>query len=440
MMEKIKKAVNADGWVNLLSSLGGGKDRTSNTTHSSGVGSMLGQTDFEEIYRYNGFGKKVVDIPAHEMTRQWVSFENDTDNLSEKALESLSAKKHMQDTIRWGNLYGGAICIMGIDDGGSLEQPVNESGIRKVAWLRPYDRYQVQWTTSDINDDPESEYFGEVEVYTVNAYTTGTSFRVHASRVLRYDGATIPERSRANNLGWGASVLQAIYDELRHHGIISQSVVSIVEDFVQTTLTMENLTNLISSKDGENIVKKRLEIIDLSRSVNNMILLDKDELFSKQSSSVAGISDIMHNFMLYLSGVTGIPVTKLFGQAPAGLNATGESDIRNFYDHIKSQQEEVLLPMLKKLHRYIMLSRDMGFKGKIDDDIVIEFNPLWQMNAQEDAAWKKTIAETDKIYLDTGVVSAAEIAASRFGNGFNPDTTVDFESRESEPEQDDEKQ
>lgn len=430
---KIKNVFNTDGWTNLLSSLGGGKDKTTNTTH--GTGQLLGQTDFESLYRFTGFAKKVIDIPAYEMTREWVNFTNDTDNKLQTAMSSIKAKKHIHKAIKWGNLYGGAICIMGIDDGGALDQPVNEQNIRNVAWLRVYDRFQVSWTTADIDINPDSPFFELPEFYTVNAYNSGTHFRVHASRILRLDGADIPERSRARNNGWGDSTLQAVYDELRHFGIVQQSCVSIVEDFVQTILNIENLTEMLSSGQ-EKVIKQRLDILDMSRSINNTVLLDGDEKFSKQASSVTGLEGLMGQFALALSGVTGIPITKLFGQAPAGLNATGESDIRNFYDEIKSKQEDTMLPMLQTLSRYIMLSRDMGFKGKVDEEIEIEFNPLWQLTDVQDAEWKYKIAQTDEIYIRSAVVAPQEVAVSRFANGFNPDTEIDVENRPIEPDVD----
>lgn len=422
-----------DGWFNLLASMGGGKDRRSTTTYSAG--SLLVEKDLEQLYRYNGFAKKIVDLPAYEMTREWVEIENDTENHGLQKLESLNAKQVLRDACKWGSLYGGALVVMGIDDGGLLEQPVNERGIRNVAWLRVYDRYQVTWTTADVNQNPESPYFGEPEYYTINAYTTGQSFVVHASRVLIHYGNDVPERVRVANMGWGDSVLQSVFEELRDYGIIKSSSVSIVQDFVQTLLQIENLAELISS-GNEDIVKKRLELIDLSRSVNNTILLDKGEDFSKQASSVTGLSDLIGQFALALAGVTGIPVTKLFGQAPAGLNATGESDIRNFYDEISSKQEDILRPMLQKLHRYIMLARDGEYKGRVNAEAKICFVPLWQLSEKEDADVKNVIAKTDEIYIKNAVLSPAEVAVSRFDGGYNPDTNIDFTKRELEPEED----
>lgn len=42
-------------------------------------------------------------------------------------------------------------------------------------------------------------------------------------------------------------------------------------------------------------------------------------------------------------------MTKLFGRAPAGMNATGESDLQNYYDYVDTLRESVLAPILRRL-------------------------------------------------------------------------------------------
>lgn len=425
--------IATDGWQNLLAGMGAGNDRRTKTTHS--YGQLLGQIDIENLYRFNGLAKKIVDIISHEMTREWISIENDPDNHGLQVMERLMAKTYFRDLVKWGNLYGGAIIVMGIDDGGMLDAPVREDSIRSIDFLRVYDRYQCTWTSADLNDDPESKNYGEPEFYTIQSYRSPSSFRVHYSRILKHNGVDIPERQRVQLEGWGDSMLSAIYEELRDYGIIKASSVSIIQDFVQTILQIENLQDLIASGQEE-IVKKRLNLIDLSRSTMNTILLDSNENYTKDSSSVAGLSDLVKDFAVALSAVSGIPITKLFGQAPAGLNATGEADIRNFYDKIKADQEDELLPLLQRFHYLIMLSRNDGYKGRINPDAKILFNPLWQLNDIQDSEWKYKIAQTDEIYVRNGILSPSEVAVSRFKNGFNPDITIDFESREFEKEED----
>jgi uncharacterized protein len=42
------------------------------------------------------------------------------------------------------------------------------------------------------------------------------------------------------------------------------------------------------------------------------------------------------DFRKIVSGAADIPVTRLLGQSPAGMNATGTSDMKNYHDRIQS--------------------------------------------------------------------------------------------------------
>jgi len=134
--------------------------------------------------------------------------------------------------------------------------------------------------------------------------------------------------------------------------------------------------------------------------------------------------------MLALSAVTAIPITLLFGRAPSGLNATGDSDIRNFYDMIKQKQECILRPMLNRLSEIIFLSKDDYFKGEEPKDWKLEFVPLWQNTEEEEANIRRTVAETDAIYIDRNVLEPSEVAISRFGGSkYSINTEINSEDR-----------
>jgi phage-related protein (TIGR01555 family) len=110
--------------------------------------------------------------------------------------------------------------------------------------------------------------------------------------------------------------------------------------------------------------------------------------------------------MIDVAGAAEIPVTRLFGQAPAGLNATGDADVRNYYDRIASKQKTDLKPQMEYLYKILCLHSI----GRIPDDFCIEFNPLWQLSASEIATQQKTRAERDKLYYDMGVLNEGTIA------------------------------
>jgi phage-related protein (TIGR01555 family) len=70
-------------------------------------------------------------------------------------------------------------------------------------------------------------------------------------------------------------------------------------------------------------------------------------------------------------------LVRLFGQSPAGLNATGESDLSNYYDNINQQQERRLRTPLHKLIRIVSLST-LG--RDVPEGFEFDFKSLWQID------------------------------------------------------------
>lgn len=404
------KKIREDGWFNLFTQLGGRKDRQQATTYK--WGRKLGQQELEAIYESNGMGRRIVDLPAVEMTRRWIEINGDSDGKLLKYLEERCAKHKIRDTLRWARLYGGALCVMGIDDGQDFEQPLNENAVRTLKFLEVYDRHQVTWSDLDLYDDPSEAKFGQPQWYTIQPYGMAAQFRVHESRVLRIDGADLPTSMRLANNGWGDSELQSVYEELRNLGSVSNGSASIIDDFIQTVLSVEGLSNMIAA-GHEDLVKKRIELIDMSRSVLNTIILDSQEQYAKQASSVAGLADLWDRFAGLLAAVTGIPQTKLFGRSPAGLNATGENDVRNWYDDLEGEQEDKLLPVLDRLVTVATLAQDCPVQPS--DALAVRFVPLWQMDEEQTATVRKVVAEADKIYWEMGALHEREVRRSRWG-------------------------
>jgi phage-related protein (TIGR01555 family) len=430
MTKKKNKVINLDGWGNILTNLGiRSRDRTQSNKYMYDL--KLDENQLMNLYTGDGFAKKIVDAVANEMTREWFTVEGDTDNLITGALDEIDGKSKVTDLIRWSRLFGGAVLLLGVDDGQELDQPINYNNIRKLDYLQVFDRHQVWWTFNDVYG-VESRNFGNPEFYRINPLKTATAeIVVHESRIIKMDGEKLPVRRYIDNDYWGDSVLQSCYTQLKNLGVAYGCTANIIEDFVQTVLSVNNLSDMLAAGQDD-LIKKRLDIIDTSRHVANTILLDSEETYTKQASSVGGLDGLIDKFALALASVTNIPVTFLMGQAPAGLQATGQSDIRMFYDNIKAEQEDTLRPVLEKLTKIIMLSSEGGFNGRELENWCIKFNPLWQMGDQEKATMRKTVAETDQIYINTGVLDPSEVAIARFGgDSYSMDTVIDTETREN---------
>ena len=419
---------NSDGWANLLTGMGVvGYDKKMSTNFVASK--IFNEAELNDLYRSDGFGKRVVNIVAAEMVREWFKVANDTDNKIVEYLNDLKAKTKIDRMLKWDRLHGGALAILLISDGQeNLAEPLNENNMSAIEDIRIYDRWAVNWSTADLYQEPTHKKYATPERFTVNPRIGGLgSFQVHESRTLFFDGMDLPDISRAANGGWGDSVFQAIYTQLRGLGNVYSSVETILDDFVQAVMSIKNLQALVAA-GKEDIIKKRLQILDMSKHMLNTMLIDTEETYEKKASTVAGLEKVMGKFASALSSVSGIPVTLLTGESAKGLNAGGSqaADIRNFYDMVKAEQESKLKPALERLVFIVQKLKDGPTKGKEIDGWAIEFNPLWQPTERETADTRKIVAETDQIYDNMGAVTPEEVRESRFGGeSYSLDMAID---------------
>lgn len=127
-----------------------------------------------------------------------------------------------------------------------------------------------------------------------------------------------------------------------------------------------------------------LEHTRLFQSIEGMTLGDIEDDFQTMTYTFTGLPEVLLQFAQQISGATGIPLVRLFGQSPVGFNSTGESDIRLYYDNTKQQQEKMLRPGLKKILNIIYMS----VTGHTPDkDFNFDFRPLWQMTNEQKGAY-----------------------------------------------------
>lgn len=417
--------IKLDGLGNVVTSLGiSGRARTPSSKISDPKGFTPQELGF--MYAGDGFAKRIIDLIAEEMTREWVELNGDLDGYLLKYLEKLDAQKHFCDLVRWARLFGGAIIIIGANDGKNLDEELNLSNIKTIEFLRVIDRAEIFTYPQDYYSDPADPKFGQVEYYTIKPYLYGVPvtnrsimYRVHNSRILRLDGDIVPNFMKRINKGWGFSVLQVIYSNLI--GLLQGYEYSseIIHDFLVHVFSIKNLSSILQTASGEERIKKRMEIVNYSKSILNAVTIDSDaESYEKISTNLTGLTDLVAKLEMAVASVTGIPYMILMGKSPSGLSATGDNEIRGWYDRINMMQEQQIRPALRKLLEILVLTKDCEFKGDIDD-VTIEFKPLWQYEQKDLVAMRFQQAQTDAIYLERGVLQEEEVRNSRFADNYS---------------------
>ena len=342
-------------------------------------------------YRVSWLAKRIIDMPSEDMTRAWYS---PNTSLSQDALNDLrrlearhSVKQEITNAIRWGRLYGGAIAVMVIrGEEDRLDQPLDMDMLIPECFqgLLVLDRAQGVEPSLELVTDLDDPDFGLPEYYTVDLDMGDVrTVKIHHSRVLRFIGRELPHNEMVRENYWGASELEHIWEELQKRSAASANIAQLIFQANITTLKMGDLGEHVAFGDEEmrNSLMQALANENRLRTSYGLQVMSSNDSIENHAYSFGGLSDIYEAFMMDMAGAAEIPATKLFGRSPQGLNATGEADLRNYYDMIAQMQERILRPALEKLLPIMAVS----CWGYVPDDLEIVFEPVMTTSPAERA-------------------------------------------------------
>jgi len=394
----IDEKQNVDGTLdsleNLVAGLGAGTDKRAQSrfVNRKMMSADGGQEELNAIYRTDWLAGKIVDIIPNDMVREWRTFVGDINPSTVEILEIAEADLALRSAFgsahKWARLYGTAFILLVIDDGLNPSQPVQLDRIKKgsLKHIKVIDRHRVSNSEVVPIQDPLNPKFGFPDFYRINE----TSVRIHHTRLIRFDGTELPfDEFRRNNYN-SDSVIERLYGPLLNHAIAADSAAAMIFETNVDIVKIRGLMDYIQTAEGESLIRKRFALASSMKSFNNMLLLDEQETFETKSNTFAGLPDLLDRFAQYLSSASDIPATRLLGQNASGLSATGEGDLKNYYDMIRSLQVSDYRPKLKQFDD--ILIRHLGLNA--DDDYKFEFNSLFQMTDQR-----------DQIYLDNDIVT-----------------------------------
>jgi len=458
-----------DGWNNLITGLNvAGRDKRTGANFQTFA---ISPTDCEEFYRGDDLAARIVEIPAREMTRKWldVLVQDDDADFSKAAQEAmlehfkrLNVQEQFREGLKWAGVFGGAALLVGAADGAAdAILPLDMTKIRSVDWLTMLDAreciavnwygdvaapkygepmvYRIQPLTLDLgaNMTLQSEAIAKLELNglfnVAKERSNGLVRYVHESRIIRFEGVRLTRRQMRRQRGWGDSAYVRVAEEIRDFQGLFDNVAQLMTDVSQAVYKVKGLAEILASAQGSQQFMARLQMLDAARSSIRALVLDTEgEEFERKGTPLGGIADIIDKFMLRLAAASELPVALLMGQSPAGLNATGDSDIRWFYDRMASLQERELTPPLRRLCELLFAATQGPTNGRIPTKWAIVHRPLWQQDEKQQADTHLSQAQADALYIDRQVVTPEEIAKSRFGGAkYSMETVVDMAARAS---------
>lgn len=417
-----QKRVRSDSWANLITGIGTSYDKRSAATVQW---EARDPEFFEQLYSGDSLAARIVDIIPEEALRNWVDWTN-IDKPVEKAIEDRCLELDFRGAIerawKWGRAFGGGVLHI-VTDTQDPASPLRRG--ETVLGLRDLSRWDLRVLTTDIEYDFASPNWGMPRIYYLNVQM-GAQYKgypIHWTRMVRFDGQLVPRRTFIRNNYWHDSILSRLYNSIRNYQTSNDAAAMCLQDFNVDVYKMKSLANLVAS-GREDIVKKRIELIQFSKSVLRAMILDADdEEYENKGRSLTGVPELLIHQANRLVAETDIPHTKLLGESPDGSNATGNSTSQQWYDFVRSQQENYLKPKIMRLASVIF--PDMP-------DLSFAFKPLRTLDELETADLRLKVAQTDAVYIEKGVLDPSEVSQSRFGGDvWTMETELDMEARQA---------
>lgn len=402
-----------DGLRNIASNLMTSRDKQ---YYSEYTNNTLSVQDLLSAYQGAWLPQKIVDIPAYDacrMWREWDGKSNEVEAIVREETRMQVVQKVMQAIIS-ARLYGGSALYIGTGDS-DLKQPLNPKSVGKggLRALVNVPRYSLN--PGVVEQDIESPWFGQPKYWSFSSYAK--QIEVHPSRIVIFYGHRVPQMSVLPDFYWGDSVLQAVMDAVKQSDATSSNVASLVFEAKVDVIAIPNLMDEIGDAEYERKLTERLSLANLSKGINGMLIRDAEESFEQKKMQFTTLPEVMDRFFQNVAGAADIPMTRLFGMSPGGMNSTGDSDLKNYYDKISSVQELDIRPALQ-LFDEVLVRSALGYSPRT---IGYSWRPLWQLSKKEAAEVSKTLAEAIKTIKDTGVHSAKSLAemskATHYENG-----------------------
>lgn len=393
----------ADKLQNLVANLGTARDKASVSAY---VDEYMDDAQLIAAYRSSWLARKIIDIPAKDSCRKWRQWQAESDQISAIEAEEtrLGLKAKVVEARVKARLFGGSGIYIGVGDT-LVDQPINVDRSPNIEHLTVMSRRQL--IAGPIDNNPLSEMYGRPMHYEVQSQSGAV--RIHPSRLVLFFGGRHPDEQLQNvNQGWGDSILQWVLNSCKQADSAIANVASLVFEASVDVLKIPGLMQNIADKNYEERLLKRLNLAMTAKGINGALIIDSEEGYEKKSSAFGNLDKIMDRFFLVASGAADIPMVRLFGQSAAGMNATGEGDIRNYYDMVSSEQELEMGPAMSVLDEILIRSA----LGERPPEVHYNWSSLWQPTDKELAEIGSKNADTIKKLAETEIIPEEALSSA----------------------------
>lgn len=383
------------------------------TLHAAELGqypitSFVGYGVLQQIAQ-NGMIRACIQTVSDDVSRRWITLDGPADKvevlerlLTDTNYGGLSIRELFHRAVTTTGYMGGAFIFIDTGDADTeLPLAINEfsaelsqgSSVRFVL-VDPVNVSPVAYNcTNPLDVD-----------YMVPKVWQVLGRRVHASRMLTFIENQPPMLLRPNYNFLGIPQAQILWDYVVHFNRTRISAAKLL-DKISLLVVQTDMDEILSSQTGVQDFDAKMEFLQRYRDNDSVFVCDKDsEAVTNVQTSIAGCTDIVRQSLELIACINRTPAVKLLGISPSGFNATGESDIKNYYDYIASKQE-LYRDQIQTIINVLQLTQ----WGCIDPGITFTFNSLSQDDKTSRAVTAQTRISALAQLVDRQAISAEEL-------------------------------
>ena len=383
---KDKTITTRDAFSNTIANLGSGSSNViQGTKYERGNLSQNG-TLLTTLYLDNWVVQRIVQAVPDSIISKWFEIVSSINPAKVQKMNDMfnhsNIKNQIKDGMKWGRLYGGAIGIMLIKGHeNKLDTPLQLDDVilDSFCGMHIIDRWYGVNPSIELVTDFGDIDFGLPMYYNINTETNVTNIQVHHSRVVRFIGRDLPPRMKPVHMYWGTSEIQSIFEELIRRDNTAANIASLVFKANLSVYQVEDLDQILSSTSADH-QQRFWSILSAQSAVESSMgikVMNSTDSIQNLQYSFAGLKDIYESIKMDVAAASSIPATKLFGKSPEGMNATGESDMNNYYEYVDEVRSSQFGPIIHKMLPIMAMSSI----GEIPEDLDYTLPPMQIMDA-----------------------------------------------------------
>lgn len=348
---------------------------------------------------------------ATEMTRKWFEIQSKSGgDKSEKIAqivaecERLKVRENFYRAALLDCEFGRGQIYLNIDnaDEGKRQLPleISPKGIPKDS-LKSIQCFEPYWSTPyswNAQYPERTDFYKPTSWYIMGRKT-------HSDRVLTFIGREVPDLLKPAYNFSGISMIQLGEMAVNMWLRTRKAVNDLINNFSIPVLHTDLGATLEEGGEPGSGLLARLQTFTLTRNNQMVAAINKDsEELTFAEATLASLDKLQAQSQEHMAAVWGIPLVKLTGVTPSGLNASSEGEITVWYDRVGAMQVRILQPNLEIILKAVQCS----LFGAIDDDLVVHWVTLDEPTVKELSEIRKSDAEAGATLITAGVITPDE--------------------------------